>query len=364
MRILYDGAIYSLQAFGGISRYFADIISRLAPGHTPIILSATKRPFPPHPNLQVHCREFSWWPKPFKRLNRLAKRRYFNALHSSLDVDILHPTYYSLLVTDPPKSRRFPTVLTIYDCIHERFASLIDADGSHARLKRAAIERADSFICISEHTKRDFLELYQVPESKVSVIHLATGIGDVPPAEAFEIPDRPYFLYVGSRHSYKNFDRLLQATSNVRQNHSETMLHVVGEPFSPAESQRIAALGMGPHVKNWGGASDAVLKRLYQHSVAFVYPSLYEGFGIPPLEAMICGTAVVASNTSSIPEVVGDAGLLVAPESTGDLTNALRSLLDKPSLRNELVAKGRKQAARFSWDRAVKEHLKVYERAA
>jgi len=359
MRVLYDGAIYSMQAYGGISRYFAEIISRLPASYTPIVLSAKKRSFPPHPNLELHCNEFQWWPQPLKKLNRWAKRRYFNGLHNTLNADVLHPTYYSLLSTKPPQTKRFPTVLTIYDCIHERFAALIDPAGRSVDLKRKAIAKADAFICISEHTKKDLLDIYRVPEHKVTVSHLATGIGAVK-AVPVPVTDSPFFLYVGSRAGYKNFDRLLAAMGNVVQRAPDAVLYVVGEPFTPAELQRINDLGLSSNVTNRGLLPDEQLKTLYQQSLALVYPSEYEGFGIPPLEAMICGTAVVAADTSSIPEVVGDAALLFPPESTDELTDILHSLLVKPSLRSGLIAKGYRQAARFHWERTVSEHQKVY----
>jgi len=119
-------------------------------------------------------------------------------------------------------------------------------------------------------------------------------------------------------------------------------------------------LSLGKSIEHYGYASDCHLAKLYRCSVAFVYPSLYEGFGIPPLEAMSCGTAVVASNTSSIPEVVGDAGILFDPTSTSDLVDILLNLLENSSKRECLISKGLVRASMFSWDQTIAQTLEVY----
>ena len=138
------------------------------------------------------------------------------------------------------------------------------------------------------------------------------------------MPERPYFLYVGLRYRYKNFGGLLASFARARSSLGGAALCVVGAPFSDGENKLIAELGLADAVEHYGHVSDAHLAKLYRCCVAFVYPSLYEGFGIPPLEAMSCGAPVVASNRSSLPEVVGDAGLLFDPARPDELTNILR----------------------------------------
>jgi glycosyltransferase involved in cell wall biosynthesis len=136
---------------------------------------------------------------------------------------------------------------------------------------------------------------------------------------------------------------------------------VVGPPFSEEEKKLIADLKLTERIVHYGFATDSQLAKLYRCSVAFIYPSLYEGFGIPPLEAMACGTAVVASNRSSIPEVVGDGGILFNPESAEDLTEILLSLSRDSTLREKLVSKGRQRASNFSWEKTVDETVAVYK---
>jgi glycosyltransferase involved in cell wall biosynthesis len=246
--------------------------------------------------------------------------------------------------------------------IHEIFRNQIDPKGEHTELKRKAIFAAARLICVSENTKKDLLNWYSIPENKIAVIHQAAGIdaslshGDEP------VPSYPYYLYVGSRDaSYKNFDTLLLALAKVASINPDIRLCVVGYPFDAIEIRRIAELQLSDCIELYTGTSDSHLAKLYRCSIAFVYPSLYEGFGIPPLEAMSCGTPVVASNCSSIPEVVGEAGLLFDSKSANDLADILLFLLDNSTERDRLIIKGYERAKAFSWEKTVAKTLDVYQ---
>jgi glycosyltransferase involved in cell wall biosynthesis len=244
--------------------------------------------------------------------------------------------------------------------IHELFADQLDLSGHKTEEKRKAILAAQAVICISENTKKDLLERYSLPEEKVTVTYLASEIDASLSHGSEPVPSQPYYLYVGGRTSYKNFDGLLSAFAKVVSVRPEIKLCVVGLPFDETEEKLIADLKLTGHIEHYSYASDRLLAKLYRCSVAFVYPSLYEGFGIPPLEAMSCGTAVIASNCSSIPEVVGDAGILFDPKSTSDLADILLSLLDSPTERDRLIAKGHQRVKAFSWDKTVAQTLDVY----
>lgn len=360
MRTLYDGKIYAMQKAGGINRYFANLIRRLPESYTPIltICQTQELNYPVHPNLKlIFYKRFGFQPG---RVSYWLEKYYFRAVATLSRPDVIHPTYYSLLTRQEINKHRCPVVLTIWDMIHEQFAEQMDPMGQVAEEKRKAILAAQAIICISENTKKDLLELYSLPESKVTVTYLASEI-DASLAHGSEpVPSRPYYLYVGSRSSYKNFDGLLAAIAKVVSVQPDIALCVVGEPFNHIEEKLIAALKLSEHIEHYKYASDRHLAKLYRCSVAFVYPSLYEGFGIPPLEAMSCGTAVVASNCSSIPEVVGDAGLLFNPKATGDLTDILLLLLDSPTERDRLIAKGQHRSQMFSWDKTVPQTIDVY----
>jgi glycosyltransferase involved in cell wall biosynthesis len=361
MNILYDGQIYALNPTGGICRYFTKLISKLPTNFIPSLITCQDFTinihYPTHPNLKIYKRlnfrssRISYW----------LEKPYLRAVSTLGRFELAHPTYYSLFTQQKIDQYRCPVVLTVYDMVYEIFRNKIDPTGEHVGLKKKAILSAQKLICISENTKKDLINWYSVPEEKIIVTYLAAGIdaslshGDEP------VPSRPYYLYVGSRDSsYKNFDTLLLAFENVVSINAEIVLCVVGYPFSETEIKRIAELKLTERIEHYTYASDSHLAKLYRCSVAFVYPSFYEGFGIPPLEAMSCGTPVIASNCSSIPEVVGDAGLLFNPNSVSELTDILLFLFDNSIERDRLIAKGLQRAKAFSWDKTVAQTLDVY----
>ena len=370
MRLLYDGTIFGFQAAGGISRYFTSLIRRLPADWQPSIITPQVENliFPEHPHLHV----YRWRRFRPTQLSNVLERRYFQAVVRRTRPRLVHPTYYTLLTRRQASANQFdrnyrcPVVLNVWDMIHEVYPRMIEQSDFWAARKREAVQAADAVICISEHTKRDLLERLPVPEEKVFVVPLASDLderlahGDEP------TPPSPYFLYVGGRSAgYKNFDGLLAAFARVAAQRPEPILAVVGPPLTAQENQRIDALGISGRVQRLPMTSDSGLAKLYRCAQAFVYPSLYEGFGIPPLEAMACGTAVIASDRSSLPEVVGEAGLSfdpTNPDATEHLAAHLLSMLDDPSRRAELISRGRERAKLFSWDLAAAQTLAVYRR--
>ncbi|MBE9048066.1 glycosyltransferase family 4 protein [Pleurocapsales cyanobacterium LEGE 10410] len=359
MRIFYDGKIFKTQAAGGISRYFSNLINRLPQNFIPCLTISQRHNslFPSHPKLKI------WKYKPFSPsdFSRKVEKYYFQSVATLNNYDLAHPTYYSLLTRQEMSKYRSPIVLTVYDLIHEIFSNQLDPSGKHIEHKRKAIRAAQKIICISENTKKDLINWYSVPEEKISVTYLASSIDASLSHGVEEVPCRPYYLYVGSRDAYyKNFDTLLFALAKVVSVQPEIRLCIVGESLNQTEIKLIAELNLSNSIEHYGYASDTHLAKLYRCSIAFVYPSLYEGFGIPPLEAMSCGTVVVVSNNSSIPEVVGDAGILFNPKATKDLADILLSLLDRSAKRDRLIVKGYQRAKAFSWDKTVSQTLDVY----
>jgi glycosyltransferase involved in cell wall biosynthesis len=350
MNILYDGFVYnsSLKG-GGISRYFNNIIRMLPQEVTPHL--------PRHPNLKPLTYQ------PFRpvRLSQWFQQRRFQAKIAQSHPTLVHPTYYSTLSYTDLKTCPYPVVLTIWDMIHERFIQHKASDRSQIQEKHQAIQAAQRILCISENTKRDLLELYPIPEERICVTYLASEIDHRHSHGPEPVPERPYFLHVGARYrSYKNFDTLLQALVPVVAKYPDVLLVLVGPPLDDSEKSQIAGLKLTDHITHYGYAPDAHLAKLYRCSLALVYPSLYEGFGIPPLEAMACGTVVVASNCSSIPEVVGKAGLLFDPTSPDELTTQLCHLVAHPAQREAWIAQGHEQASLFSWEKTTAKTLAVY----
>ncbi|HEY7785967.1 MAG TPA: glycosyltransferase family 1 protein [Pyrinomonadaceae bacterium] len=361
MRILYDGGAYQEHRRGGIKRYFANLISRLPDDFEPELTSCRPPDVsePSHPKLRIHrFRRF----RP-QRISLRFEALFFGRFRDARHFDLAHPTYYTLLSQSEISDYRCPVVVTVWDMIHELFPDL-DPSGTVIARKKRAIERADAILCISENTKRDLLAHYKVDESRVLVTYLASDLDPGTQLENESIQPEAYFLYVGERAGYKNFDGLLSAFATVATTLPKVSLFTVGEPFSSDEERRIAELGLSSRVRNYTGVSDTELSRLYRQSIAFVYPSLYEGFGIPPLEAMQCGTPVVASNRSSIPEVVGDAGILFDPGHADELVEILIALATQPEMRAPLIARGSHRINQFNWDHTAQQTLRVYRQLA
>lgn len=357
MRILYDGSIYQERSAGGIKRYFSNLISRLPPDFEPHFTSCRSPSAgdPLHQFLRIHrFRRF----RPQRFSVRLEKK-FFGRVQDSRTFDLAHPTYYSLLSQREISDYRCPTVVTVWDMIHELFPTL-DPSGRVIEQKRKAVEAAAAVLCISENTKNDLLARYQVDANKVFVTHLASDLNPALIRGDEDKPSHPYFLYVGARTGYKNFDGLLSAFAQTASVIADVLLCAVGPQFVPSEEKRIAELGLTGRVVAYGEVSDRQLAALYKQSIALVYPSLYEGFGIPTLEAMQCGTIVVAANRASIPEVVGDAGILFDPDHTGELTDILSSLVRGSTDREALIKRGYERVRRFSWDETARQTIEIY----
>ncbi|HEX8237203.1 MAG TPA: glycosyltransferase family 1 protein [Abditibacteriaceae bacterium] len=358
MRILYDGQIYRVQASGGINRYFANIIAGLPETFEPHLTTCQIREvnYPSHPQLHTHSFNL-FYPQ---RVTYRVANYYFRSVAARNQFDVVHPTYYSLLTRQPMRKLRRPIVLTVWDMISEVFADQLDPTGRVAQEKREAIEAAQIILCISHHTKQDLLRFHPGIEDRIRVTHLAADIDFTLSFGEETVPQQPYFLYVGSRMAYKNFDRLLQAFAHVASMHKDVMLAVVGAPWDTREGNLLDDLSLIGKVQHMGLVSDTHLAKLYRCSAAFVYPSLYEGFGIPPLEAMACHTPVIAANTSSIPEVVGDAGVLFDPTSVQELTDILLSMLSDDRLRRQLIKQGQEHVQNFKWSKTVAQTIDAY----
>ena len=278
--------------------------------------------------------------------------------------DVLHNTYYFPI--KPPAGAR--SILTVYDMIHEKYPKYFAASPFIKRMKAASVAAADHVICISESTRRDLLATYDIPEERVSVTHLGfdplesllTGES----SSGFKVrvlgADAPYLLYVGSRLSYKNFRGLLDAYAASRIAAREFLLCLLWwrRLYTRRTGSDIKA-GVEGRVKYLGG-SDAELAACYAHASLFVCPSMYEGFGIPVLEAMSLDCPVACSNSSSLPEVVGDAAKLFDPLDRDSIRNALESVLGSPSAATVLKERGRIRKQLFSWRICAENTVGIY----
>ena len=365
MRIAFDQQIFLLQEYGGISRYICGLakdLSRTSDVSVKIIA-------PLHYNshlAQLDNTGLVWgWrvPRIPKTLGLVScsSDRVARSVMKRFRPDIVHETYFSTADYAPKRARR---LVSVYDMITERVPSSFSKSGAMTAAKRAAMLRADHVICISQSTRRDLLELFDLPEEKVSVVYLgydALPISDVRDTEVAEPPRAPYLLYVGNRGGYKNFEGLLRAfaSSPFLRSYLAIICFGGGE-FTMSEAALIDTLGLkSPQVQQIGGGDD-VLARLYQRAEAFIYPSRYEGFGIPPLEAMSMGCPVICSDTSSLPEVVGEAGEYFDPADPESIRAAIETVVQSESRRAELVAKGRTRCAVFSWAECARQTMAIY----
>jgi glycosyltransferase involved in cell wall biosynthesis len=275
--------------------------------------------------------------------------------------DIVHETYYSSRRTAPQSAK---VVLTVYDMIHERFNDYFSKDDSTSQTKALAVARADHVICISEQTRQDLVELLGVDPAKTSVVHLGCGLTHREESKRkLDSASRPFLLYVGFRVGYKNFERLLQAyaASSTLRNDFDLVCFGGGE-LTSKEKSLFHRLGLPIESVRHVSGDDGLLAGYYRAASAFICPSLYEGFGIPLLEAMSLECPIVCSCLSSIPEVVGNAGEMFDPHEIDSIRIAIERVVNDDALRELLISRGKERSKLFSWKRCAQETFAVYWR--
>jgi glycosyltransferase involved in cell wall biosynthesis len=359
LRVTYDHTIFTAQAHGGISRYFCEIIPRIA-AKEGVSVSAYMGSFVTRYGLERHRGSFAHfagrrrpdWPRTGGVASRLGNRRFPRFLAASA-ADVYHATHNTVLAPHARVAR----VLTVHDCIHERMMRRRDP------VVQAAVEAAEGLICVSERTRADVMDVYGVPERKTRVVYHGDSLRDVapgpPPAAG------PYILYVGARYVYKNFRGLLLAYgTSARLRDDFRLVCFGGGPLTPDEWHAVTAFGIESRVHVVPAGDDAALAGAYAHAAALVYPSLYEGFGMPLLEAMGQGCPVVCSKTSCLPEVAGGAAVLFDPQNTGELAAKLEATVYDSGERARLRAAGLARERTFTWERAAAETLDFYRAVA
>jgi glycosyltransferase involved in cell wall biosynthesis len=287
--------------------------------------------------------------------------------------DVFHTPHYVL-----PPLTACPSVVTIHDCIHLRFPQYLPNRGAYFYARAfmwAAAHRSARVLTVSEFSKRDILDLFSIPAEKVTVVPNAIDqrFGVPPPEdevarvrERYQLHEH-YALYVGNIKPHKNLERLIEAFHQLRQeSYPHLRLLIIGDEISkfPALRRAVHSHKLHKHVRFLGFVPDQTLAVLYRLAAVFVFPSLYEGFGLPPVEAMASGTPVVTSNVSSLPEVVGDAAVLIDPYDPAAIAEGMRQVLSDPALRADLVARGLAQARRYSWERSVQRIHDIYAAVA
>lgn len=365
LKIAFDQQAFLLQEFGGISRYLCCVAEKFQtmPGidakvFAPLHFNRSLGALPCMPGRGILLPKV---PTKLFRFVSAASKHVARMQICAFQPDIIHETYFTFEDFFPRDAKR---VVTVYDMIFERFAATMEHGDRTAGPKRAAVMRADHVICISENTRRDLIEITGVPERKTSVVHLAAddvffqfGNG----SGSSQIPKNPYLLFVGGRQNYKNFRVFLKACASSDYLKKNFLIVCFGGgALTGSELAEAAHLGFRPDQIIQMSGADHLLAEFYRRATAFVYPSLYEGFGIPPLEAMACSCPVICSNTSSLPEVVGHAAELFDPARQDDIKEAIERVLQSSERRNRLIAEGRVQCTKFSWGKCAAETVKIY----
>lgn len=386
IKILYDGGGV-FEPHGGVSRCFTEIMKRLERYGCAYELSVVgtgnsylrNAPFniPPykqsvHDFVRDYCggRYFPGVGHVYRFLGRvlpssfpsgeISNEKALSDLLTKGEFDVYHPTapHYINGLSRSVVGRK-PIVITVHDMIPE----LYGRDEKVRRNRRIALASASKVIAVSENTKKDILANYDIPESKIAVVYHGFITSSLIEKNILRIEcsnlkrDTPYILYVGKRNGYKNFQWLVGAVANLLK--GGFRLVCTGVPFSAEENTFLEKLGVAACVEQ-KFFTDAEMCSLYAGAIAFVYPSLYEGFGILILESYSARCPVILSRSSCFPEVAGDAALYFEPGDADELCRHIESLASDSALRNRMIARGISRLSKFSWDKCAVETARVY----
>lgn len=381
MKILYDHQAFTMQYYGGVSKCFCELISNLptdvvstigieesnnihlqtsglCPNLNPVTMDFNC--FVKQHRFRGRGRLYLWANRmiPFlKTTEHINKKRSIQLLKEG-DFDVFHPTFFDDYFLKYLNGK--PFVLTIHDMMPELFPEYFGKNDMQILAKRKLVNKASAIIAVSEQTKKDVIDILNVPEEKIHVIY--HGGPDIETVNITSPYTFPYFLYIGQRGQYKNFEQLLKDFSAFKVMKNEYKLICTGPQFSESEKElllRYKLMGCVQHEN----ATDEYLKILYANAEAFIYPSLYEGFGIPILEAYAYGCPVILNNKSCFPEIAGDAAIYF--DSNGCDSNLAEILMSfyamSDSERQTLIQKGYQRLALFSWQKSAYKLSKLYK---
>ncbi len=297
------------------------------------------------------------WAEPFRRLELRQQGLEFM---KKGNFDILHPTHNNATELLPYIGKK-PLVITIHDMIHELYPAVFPATDPSAERKKQYAERADRIIAISECTKNDIVRILHIDPDKIDVVHHGNSLVLPPEHEHMQIPlPERYVLFVGQRHGYKNFTRLARAVARLME--KDDSLHLVcvgGGAFNSTELALLESLRMR-HRAKYISLTDEELAVTYNRALAFIYPSEYEGFGLPILEAFACGAPVVCARASCFPEVAGDAAQYFVPTDIDEMTYQIEQVCYNNTNRSQMRTAGAMRLNNFSWNRSAQKTLDSY----
>lgn len=366
MKVLYDHQSFSGAKYGGVARYFYDLMYNLKYEQgvdVKLALQFSNNDYLKNGDIK-NVIPFSFF-LGYAKTNMLFS--HINRLNSAIQIarqnyDVFHPTYFKDYFL--PFLGKKPFVLTHHDVIPEKFSTQYAAlDGFSKEQKKKILDKASKIIAVSENTKQDILDIFKIAPEKVEVIYHSTHFTTFQPNPAIKIstPKR-YLLYVGNRDNYKNFDVYVEAIAPLLQKQDDLYLICAGNgSFSATEQQLFSKLKVEKQILHHGIDSDDVLYQLYKNAIAFVYPSLYEGFGIPIIEAFACNCPVILSDRSCFPEVGQDAALYFNPDDKEDIAFQIEKVIENTDLRTQLIQKGKTRLQDFSPTITAQKTLEVYK---
>ena len=386
VRVLMDSQAFDMQTHGGISRCFAELISHMPEDinlNLPIVESQNiylkKRGMAPdkdyymeycnnHPTtlkrfwykLSTNIKHGHW-----AQWDRMPQLSVFEVERQLVrgEFDVFHPTYFNPYFLR--KIGHKPFVLTVHDMIAELYSDTYRFKDGQLQGKRKLIPLASHIIAVSEHTKQDIVNLFGIAPEKISVIYHGIDQSPFVPIPGGNTYGR-YILYVGGRNKYKNFSFFVRDMAPVLKNHSDLSVICTGKPFSPEELRMLQDFGFRDRYMQKFVESDQELLNLYHYAQTFVYPSEYEGFGIPILEAYKAGCPVVLNKASCFPEIAGNAAIYFDFDGKGSsLQECIEDILGwTPVQRERFISCQRKRLELYSWEKAARELADVYRKVA
>lgn len=363
MRVLYDHQIF-IQNYGGISRYFFELMRHFK-SDPDIDFKLSLKFSNNHYLSNLNYLNYSKFLEGISFKGKARLINFINRINTIYNLkkekfDIFHPTYYNPYFLKHIGDK--PFVLTVYDMIHEKFSDYFPEKDKTSNYKKILCQKASKIIAISENTKKDLISLFRIPEYKIKVIYLASSIQDINPTKNIKLslPEK-YILFVGNRSGYKNWEFFIRSSHTVLKDYKDiSLICAGGGKFNKNEMKLLKDLDVTDKVLHIPISSDEMLSYLYKNAYCFVFPSLYEGFGIPVLESFSCNCPVVCSNTSSFPEIAKDAALYFNPKSEKSIQNAIDIILNDKKLRTGLINAGKERVKEFSWEKCTYETKIVY----
>ncbi len=363
MKILYDYQIFTSQKYGGISRYFYELVNcfRESRGiQTDVSLVVSNNYYLSDKKNIKHINFF-----PNK--NFIGQSEFMSVVNKQKSIvqlkkqefDLFHPTYYNAYFLNFIKTK--PFVVTVYDMIHEKFSDMFSVHDNTSKNKKLLCEKASKIIAISKSTKKDLVEILKINPSKIEVVYLGNSLMVDNNAKLnIKMPSK-YILFVGSRGGYKNFIKFIKSIAKILiEENRLSVICIGGGKFSDNEMLLLNKLKINGRIFQYD-LNDNSLALFYKNAELFVFPSLYEGFGIPILEAFACECPVVCSNTSSLPEIATDGAEYFDPYDKNSIYTAVKTVLNNKKKKKTLIKNGSNRLKCFSWKKTAEQTKRIYQ---